>query len=971
MITTRPPAGADPFDIVNAAGALLTRHEEGEAGLLAQAADLAGQAAAASDDGDVLRLCAKVLLYRADETASPADWVAAELVGRRAVTAAEPDHPALATALGTLALIRNGQHLATGDRHAVREALELSERAVHLPAEDDEDRLTIVQNLLAFALSQPDLPMPELERVLVLSGHVLGDLPATHPGWTAIATNHSLLMGRRARARDSVTDFDESVGLLLRIRDRTTDGDPVLLAHRMSNLGASLSSRFERFGRIADLDGAVEAQRIAHATHPSTELALAYADTLHARYQRLKAEADLRAAESIHRTLLAEGSEPSTRQLGDFALILRDAFELTGDPDLANEALERGRASIRDADPDLAVRLQNLTVLLNSLTDTMPDLAAEAVATGRRAVGHLEDGHPDLPAAQSTLAKALGQLHLTTSETGSLNEAIDHLELAVAATPDDDPVRAMYLANLASAYYRRYRIRSRRSDRRTALANYRLVASARSAEPEVRQEGARAQGYLSLELGRHAEAASALGLAVQLQADVVPERLARSDVQRLLADARGLPLDAATLAIERQEFWRAAHLLELGRGVLLNRALGVRVDSTPIRRRDQILADAFDEARDRLDSLTSAPAESRIRAVEDYHAVLHQVRRVRGLGQFLRPPDSARLLRAASAGPVVLVNASPRHGDALVMLRQGVGHVPLPDFDAAEAEQRAAALHRGELTEADMTELLDWLWRVVVEPIRRPLRRLVPSGARLWWVPTGPLALLPLHAATCARTGDSALDEMVSSYTPTVTALEHARRRRGTEPRSEPLVLWADYPDAPLPGSRVECDIVAKLLGVRHVDATSWSTDDLLAALARSSGAHLAVHAVVDPHDPSAGGLVLPGGTLSIGELAELRSADPGLCYLSACGTTMTSARLADEAIHSTAALLLSGFRGVVGTFRSVPDSVARQAARTFYTALTPDGRNGAEATHRSVLVLRDRYRRSPSAWSATHYMGS
>jgi hypothetical protein len=96
VVTIRVPAGSDPFDVVNAAGALLTRHEEGEAGLLAQAAELAGQAAAASNDPDILRLCAKVLLYRADETASPADWAAAERVGRRAVIAAEPDHPALA-----------------------------------------------------------------------------------------------------------------------------------------------------------------------------------------------------------------------------------------------------------------------------------------------------------------------------------------------------------------------------------------------------------------------------------------------------------------------------------------------------------------------------------------------------------------------------------------------------------------------------------------------------------------------------------------------------------------------------------------------------------------------------------------------------------------------------------------------------------------------------------------------------------
>jgi hypothetical protein len=113
----------------------------------------------------------------------------------------------------------------------------------------------------------------------------------------------------------------------------------------------------------------------------------------------------------------------------------------------------------------------------------MPELAAEAVSTGRRAVELLADEDPDLLMVRASLANALGQLHVTTSDAGALNEAIRHLELAVAATPEDDPVRAMYLSNLASAYYRRYEVRSRRSDRRTALAMCRLVASARSAEP--------------------------------------------------------------------------------------------------------------------------------------------------------------------------------------------------------------------------------------------------------------------------------------------------------------------------------------------------------------------------------------------------------------------------------------------------------------------------------------------------------
>ncbi|MGW7788044.1 hypothetical protein, partial [Streptomyces tricolor] len=55
---------------------------------------------------------------------------------------------------------------------------------------------------------------------------------------------------------------------------------------------------------------------------------------------------------------------------------------------------------------------------------------------------------------------------------------------------------------------------------------------------------------------------------------------------------------------------------------------------------------------------------------------------------------------------------------------------------------------------------------------------------RLWWCPTGALALLPLHAAVLPCTGDGppsppvyAHDLVVSSYVPTLGSLLHARER--------------------------------------------------------------------------------------------------------------------------------------------------------------------------------------------------
>ena len=76
---------------------------------------------------------------------------------------------------------------------------------------------------------------------------------------------------------------------------------------------------------------------------------------------------------------------------------------------------------------------------------------------------------------------------------------------------------------------------------------------------------------------------------------------------------------------------------------------------------------------------------------------------------------------------------------------------------------------------------------------------------RLWWCPTGPLTLLPLHAAghhAEAVGGESpprtVLDRVVSSYTPTLRALLEARRPHDDDVvRAVDRLLLVDVPDAP------------------------------------------------------------------------------------------------------------------------------------------------------------------------------
>lgn len=85
--------------------------------------------------------------------------------------------------------------------------------------------------------------------------------------------------------------------------------------------------------------------------------------------------------------------------------------------------------------------------------------------------------------------------------------------------------------------------------------------------------------------------------------------------------------------------------------------------------------------------------------------------------------------------------------------------------------------------EADMSSILGWLWDVAVCPIPDALGFPKPSmddeWPRVWWIAAGELSSFPLHDAgrhTSSST-DSAIDRVISSYSPSVRAFLHARRQ--------------------------------------------------------------------------------------------------------------------------------------------------------------------------------------------------
>ena len=168
------------------------------------------------------------------------------------------------------------------------------------------------------------------------------------------------------------------------------------------------------------------------------------------------------------------------------------------------------------------------------------------------------------------------------------------------------------------------------------------------------------------------------------------------------------------------------------------------------------------------------------------------------------PPAVDKLITAVSGGAAVVLNVSEVGCDALIIKDGTLAVLPLPDLTETAVHQMFGQLYtsifriefgdrsapvRAEHRNA-MFGCLSWLWETVCAPVLRALGIDGPPAdgqawPRIWWCPTGHLAMLPIHAAGHYGPdgrGRCVIDRVVSSYTTTLTALARARHAAATDP---------------------------------------------------------------------------------------------------------------------------------------------------------------------------------------------
>jgi hypothetical protein len=957
--------------------------------------------------------------------------------------------------LGDVLLIRFERTRAVADLDL---AVQVGRQAVAAAPADLPDRPEFLWHLgnAMVARFQRTGVVADLHFAIDNHGEAVAATPADHPDRGPRLSNWGHALLTRFARTGNPEDLETAVDALREALTTSTADDPNRAIYLM-NLGATLQRRFECTGAAADLDDAVQVDLEALAAtptdHPSHASCLGnLTNALRFRFEHSGAAADLDAAIEAGRQAVAASSADDPNRGGilvALAAALQTRFARLGtvaDLDAAIKASRQAVAAVPTHYPYRALYLSNLGSALQSRfahLGTVADLDA-AIKAGRQAVAATPTNHQDRARYLSNLGGALFTRFHHGKTAQDLDFAIEVARETVAVTPADHPGRAEYLWNLAAALETRFRYTAAVADGEAMVGAFAAAAAVVSAAPSDRIRAGR-QAAALVAMSQPGRAADLLADAVGLLPEVAPRYLARGDQQYAIARFTGLAADAAALALtdpgrpvdERQV--RALRLVEAARGVLLSQALHTRDDLSELRERHPDLAIRFVDLRALLDQPTqlstpdltgTASGDSVRRTIdhrrhlaEEFAQVLADIRALDGFGSFALPPATDQLLAQAAEGPVVVFIVSAYRSDALLLTTEGITSLELPGLDQATVIDQVTIFHQALRTatgsavgaerigaQAMLRQVLRWLWDVAVEPVLLALGHHGPpatgqSWPRVWWAPGGLLGLLPIHAAGHhARLPDprhrTAMDRVVSSYTPTIGALAHARTRAAAAPVAADrslIVAMPTTPGLPRGGRLYQVPAEAALLCSRlphPVLLTNAAAPDrtpadrtatkpnVLAHLPGCAIAHFACHGYTDPADPSASRLLLHDhldNPLTVADLAPVALERAQLAFLSACGTALTSdttTELLDEAIHLTSACQLAGFPHVVGTLWTIDDDIATTIAETFYTDLTTrsgilDTRRCAQALHHAVRTVRDRYPITPSLWAAHIHAGA
>lgn len=828
--------------------------------------------------------------------------------------------------------------------------------------------------------------------------------PEDHPDIALRLGMLSLALVMRYDHAGDLGDLDEATNISRLMMSQIPAGHPYR-GQGLADLARVLGARFEQFARLPDLSEAIDVCRLAVSSTPPDEPAVYgyrqnLAGYLRMRYDRVgdlndldDAIADLRAlAESM------PGDVPAREMvLANLARDLVARSQRTGDTVELEEALRIARDVVARTPADHTERATRLTVLARALmlrVEAAPDIEVldEAIDVSRAVLATTPAGHRLHAMGLANLSWGLQARFIRTRSFEDIDEAARIGGLAVASSADSAPDRARTLHIAAAARDLLFTVTQRGDDLNEAIGLCQSAVRETSSPVGFRLKAAIRWGTLADRAGRHDTAVVGFAEALDLLPRAAWLGASRTTREHALREWQGLASASAAAALSAGEPERAVALLEQGRSVLWAQALGLRGDFAALATVDQELADRLRTLADELEG-GEGDRERRIRLADEWDTLLTRARALPGMADLLRTPTFEKLCQGLGEHPVVIVNLYSTRCDALIVAHGQVTVVELPNvFDAAHARADAYLTARATLDHPGTTPLdrmaanqtmlatLEWLWDNLAEPVLAELAP--PRGGelpRIIWCPTGPMTVLPLHAAGYhdELDGRTVLDRAVTSYVPTLQALAKARQpfHKANE-RALVVAVPTTEGLPPLPGARQEADLIAACFTTRHTSRVGEQAirNDVLNDLRSHAYVHFACHGGLRVDEPSSGALYLHDGPLTVLDVTALRLTGAEFAFLSACHTAVGGLDLLDESIHIASALQLIGYRHVIATLWTIADLQAPYIARRIYDLLSDgdhlDLTRTARALHQVARELRDTHPSDPSRWASYIHTG-
>lgn len=548
------------------------------------------------------------------------------------------------------------------------------------------------------------------------------------------------------------------------------------------------------------------------------------------------------------------------------------------------------------------------------------------------------------------------------------------------------------------------------------------------------------QSYASA--GRWSDASDILDKAVGLLPLISPRWLSRDDQQHVLNNMSGLSALAATAALRANK--GAAHalkVLEAGRGIIAGLMMDFRSDLADLRKKHPQKAEEHSQIRDRISSgilefstgvgmsatfdevarvrqgkaagisAIRYSIDDRRKDVERLQKLEEDIRKLEGFQNFQSALSSAETISLAGDGHFVCFNVTEHGSDAIFVNKNGINYLPLEHLEYSKIQEKAK-LVAGEQKlslrdwrtqqedNAKLRNLLAWLWNNAVSQVldylhlREP--RESPSRPRIWWVTSGQMGLMPVHAA-----GDYADDGSfsestsiyaLSSYTPTIKAHSFSQnsilRHLETQGQKVLVVAMSKTPGEVDLDANEESDLISQSIEpIKPIILPEPTRSEAVQELRTSTVAHFTCHGTSDSQDPSRSALLLRNpddstkcDRLTVRELATITHDRAQIAYLSACSTAENSSdALIDEAIHLASAFQLIGFPHVIGTLWEAYNKTATELARLFYTLLmekmNSTGWGGdvsviAESLGEAVEIIREDDAENFLAWAPFIHLG-